>query len=100
MKFSDDNAIENSHFIFIFNLIYENLLLKIEPSEIPPFFYNNPFGFGGIPPSTLATILDTIVSDVQNKMDNDCVQYKNVLVLSCGKKKMNQSFLVNVYRLN
>ena len=25
----------------------ENLLLKIEPSEITPFFYNNFFGFGG-----------------------------------------------------
>ena len=26
---------------------FENFLLKLEPSEIPPFFYNNSFGFGG-----------------------------------------------------
>ena len=32
-------------FFFIFYL--ENLLLKIEPSEITPFFYSNFFGFGG-----------------------------------------------------
>ena len=37
---------------FLFFLL-ENLLLKIEPSEITPFFYNNFFGFGGggVPPS-------------------------------------------------
>ena len=34
-------------FIFIFYFYFENLLLKIEFSEITPFFYNNFFGFGG-----------------------------------------------------
>ena len=35
---------------FIFIFILENLLLKIEPSGITPFFYNNFFGFeGGFP---------------------------------------------------
>ena len=46
-------------FIFIF---LENLLLKIEPSEITPFFFNNFFGFGGggefPPPFPLATPLN------------------------------------------
>ena len=37
---------------FIFYFFLENLLLKIELSEITPFFYNNFFGFveGGISP--------------------------------------------------
>ena len=36
----------------------EKLLLKIEPSEITPFFYNNVFRFrGDFPPSPLATPL-------------------------------------------
>ena len=44
-------------FIFIF-IFFENLLLKIELSEITPFFYNNLFGFGGISSlSPLATPL-------------------------------------------
>ena len=30
-----------------FYFFFENLLLKIELSEITPFFYNNFFGFGG-----------------------------------------------------
>ena len=34
-------------FILFFILFFENLLLKIEPSEITPVFYNNSFGFGG-----------------------------------------------------
>ena len=43
----DENSIEKLHFL----LFLENLLVKIEPSEITPFFYNNSFGFGGrIPP--------------------------------------------------
>ena len=33
--------------LFLFFNFFENLLLKIEHSEIPPFFYNNSFGFGG-----------------------------------------------------
>ena len=55
-----------------------------------------------------------------NQMDYDCVHYKNLIVLSCGKKKlkvltvqnvlsadaertvecMNQALLANFYRLN
>ena len=42
LRIFDENAIEKLN-IFIL----ENLLLKIEPSEITPFFYNNFFGFGG-----------------------------------------------------
>ena len=55
LKIFDGNSIENWFFIFIL----EKLLLKIEPSEITPFFYNNFFGFGvrGIfPPFPLATV--------------------------------------------
>ena len=39
-------------FKIIFNLVFENLLLNIEPSEITPVFYHNFFGFGwgGISP--------------------------------------------------
>ena len=33
--------------MFILFLFFQNFLLKIEPSEITPFFYNNFFGFGG-----------------------------------------------------
>ena len=41
-----------------FFIFLENLLLKIELSEITPFFYNIFFGFGGgFPPSPLATPL-------------------------------------------
>ena len=37
--------------IEFFIFILENLLLKIQPSEITPFFYNNFFFFwGGVPP--------------------------------------------------
>ena len=34
-------------FLFLFFIFFENLLLKIELSEITPFFYNNFFGFVG-----------------------------------------------------
>ena len=34
-------------FLFLFFIFFDNLLLKIELSEITPFFYNNFFGFGG-----------------------------------------------------
>ena len=42
-------SIEKLNFLFIYLFFYffENLLLKIELSEITPFFYNNFFGFGG-----------------------------------------------------
>ena len=58
LKIFDENAIEKLN-IFIF-YFFENLLLKIEPSEIPPFFYNNFFsvsGGGHFPLSPLATPL-------------------------------------------
>ena len=44
LKIFDENSMEKLNF-FIF--IFENLLLKIEPLEITPFYYNNFFGFGG-----------------------------------------------------
>ena len=51
LKIFDENSIEKLNFYFIlflfFILFFENLLLKIEPSEITPVFYNNFFGFGG-----------------------------------------------------
>ena len=50
-KILDENSIERFNFIFIF----ENLLLKIEPSEITPFFYNNFSVSGAFPPFPLAT---------------------------------------------
>ena len=48
LKMFDENSIEKLNFHFIF--ILENLLQKIEPSEMTPFFYNNFFGFGEIFP--------------------------------------------------
>ena len=48
LKIFDENSIEKLNFYFIF--ILENLLLKIEPSEITPFFG---FGGGGFPFTTL-----------------------------------------------
>ena len=51
LKISDENSIEKLNFLFLFFIFVKNLLLKIEPSEIPPFFYNNSFGFrSGISP--------------------------------------------------
>ena len=44
LKIFDENSIEKVNYLFIF---LENLLLKIEPSEITQFFYNNFVGFGG-----------------------------------------------------
>ena len=44
LKFFDENSLKMEFFIFLF--FFENLLLKIELSEITPFFYNNFFGFG------------------------------------------------------
>ena len=49
LKVFDENSLEK--FIFLIFYFLENLLLKIEPWEITPFFYNNFFGFGmGISP--------------------------------------------------
>ena len=42
----DENSIEKLNFIFIL----ENLLLKIEPFGITPFFYSKFVSFGGFPP--------------------------------------------------
>ena len=58
LKFFDENSLEKLKFLFLF--FFENLLLKIELSEITPFFYNNFFGFRGggeFPPFPLATPL-------------------------------------------
>ena len=57
LKFFDENSIEKFNFYFIF--IFENLWLKIEPSEITPFlqqFFRFPEG-GFPPPLTLASPL-------------------------------------------
>ena len=43
LKFFGENSIENLNFC----LFLEKLLLKIEPSEITSFFYNNFSRFGG-----------------------------------------------------
>ena len=55
LKFFDENSLEKLNFYFSFFLFifFEKVLLKIELSEITPFFYNNFFGFGrgwGFPP--------------------------------------------------
>ena len=42
LKFFDKNSLEKLNFY----LFLEKLLLKIEPSEITSFFYNNVFHFG------------------------------------------------------
>ena len=59
LKIFDENSIENLNFYFIF--ILENLLVKLEPSEITPFFYSNFFRFrgggGASPPPPMATPL-------------------------------------------
>ena len=46
LKIFDENSIEKLNFL----LFLENLLLKIEPSEISSFFYNSFFSFRGISP--------------------------------------------------
>ena len=54
LKFFDENSLEKLNFLIFSIYFFENLLLKIEPSEITPVFYNNFFGFGGggnFPPS-------------------------------------------------
>ena len=45
LKFFDKNSLEKLNFLFFIFYLFENLLLKIELSEITPFFYKNPFGF-------------------------------------------------------
>ena len=42
-EFFDENSIEKLIFLYFIFYFFENLLLKIEPSEIAPHF----FGFGG-----------------------------------------------------
>ena len=55
LKIFDENAIETLNFFFFLFIFYffKNLLLKIEPSKITPFLYNNSFRFGAaeFPPS-------------------------------------------------
>ena len=53
LKIFDENSIEKLYFYFYLG----NLLLKIDPSEITPFFYNHFFGWGISPLSPLATPL-------------------------------------------
>ena len=60
LKVFDETSIEKLNIYFICICSLENLLLKIEPSEITPFFCNNFFGFGGgrifpLPPATPLT---------------------------------------------
>ena len=54
LNFFDENSIEKLNFLFFYFIFYffENLLLKIEISEITPFFYKKIFcfGAGGFPP--------------------------------------------------
>ena len=60
LKFFDENSLEKLNFLFFIFIFFENWLLKIELSEIPPFFYNNFFRFrgrGDFPPFPLATTL-------------------------------------------
>ena len=71
LKFFDENSIEKLHFysfLFLFFISFENLLLKIELSEITPFFYNNFFGFrgGGISPLPPGYALDGGCSNMTN----------------------------------
>ena len=56
LKFFDINSLEKLNFY----LCLEKLLLKIEPSEITSFFYNNFFNFGGggnVPPGGATALL-------------------------------------------
>ena len=45
LNFFVENSIEK--LILLLFIFFENLLLKIDLSEITPFFYNTFFGFGG-----------------------------------------------------
>ena len=65
------------NFLFLI-LFFENLLLKIEPSEITPFFYNNLFRFrgGGIPPFPPGYAL------VWEKTGDDCTLRCSIVVLA------------------
>ena len=47
LKFFDENSLVNLNFLFLFSIFFENVLLKIELSEIAPSSYINIFGFGG-----------------------------------------------------
>ena len=47
LKIFDEHSIEKLTFYLIFIFILENLLLKIEPSEITPFFHIFRFRGGG-----------------------------------------------------
>ena len=63
LKIFDENSIAKLNFY----LFLEKLLLKIEPSDITPLFYNNFFGVGGggdFPPFPLATPLLGAISTI------------------------------------
>ena len=59
LKIFDENSMEKLYF----SIFCENLLLKIETSEITSLFYNNFFRFGGFKPPTplpaYATVLES-----------------------------------------
>ena len=74
LKIFDENSIEKLNF-FIF---FENLGLKIEPSEITPVFYNNFFRFrgGDSPLPALATPLpDTAF---QSRLINEKIMFVEI----------------------
>ena len=74
LKFFGENSIEKlTLFIFYFFYFFENLLLKVEPSEITPFFYNNFFAFWGdfppLPPGYALTPTMLPVSSISEILD-------------------------------
>ena len=71
LKFFDENSIEKLNFLlFLFYYFFKNSLLKIELSEITPFFYNIFFCFGGreFAPSPIALPLVGIFSETGNSL--------------------------------
>ena len=88
-----ENSIEKFNFIFIF----ENLLLKIEPSEITPLFYNNFFGFGGggFPPFPPGSPLPYIRLG-HFKFDSGAVKCKGAGACSRSMKSMDV-FMFSVF---
>ena len=99
-----------------FFIFFENLLLKIELSEITPFFYNNFFGFGGggisplSPPPWLRPCIPPIISILEltheaNISIESCLSGHVILLLllkcrisnqhcRCARKEHTQSLWV------
>ena len=60
---------------------FGNLLLKIEPSEITPFFFNNFFGLGGgFPPGyALAIKIDKVLLNVNKEpIRNEVITLRDI----------------------